>query len=194
MKARHRWILATLACLAGMGCASVPVTQEDSSFATFELDELALEEDWESPGYLETRARELLDAISVRLAVGPGLGLRAAPTRYLQLGCLYRGPAEPFGELWRLPTWVVGNSKRHCGLWDLRSLEYGASVWYVYEEDVLPEGSGDWRGGYNDRNDATLELALHLALVGGTVSFDPLAFGRFLVGLLGFGEAGFLDD
>ena len=38
------------------------------------------------------------------LSLGPGLGVRAAPTRYLQAGVLYRGPAEDYGEILRFPS------------------------------------------------------------------------------------------
>ena len=43
-----------------------------------------------------------------------------------------KGDQTSFGTLY------AGNTGHHVGIWDVRSVEYGISKWYVYEEDVLP--------------------------------------------------------
>jgi hypothetical protein len=158
----------------------------------YSIDQIA---DKESPGYFEARVEDFLDMLSLRLWVGPGLGARAAVTKLLQVGVMARGPAEPFGEILRVKTLAAGNTGRSCGIWDVRSAEYGLLWWYHYEEDVFlfADDSGAWRGAYEDRAFTAIEASLHLALVGATLSFDPIECLDFVVGVLGFGEGGFLD-
>ncbi len=146
----------------------------------------------ETPGYFEARGNDLLDIVSVRLGWGPGLGVRVAPTRWLQAGALYRGPSDPYGTQWRLPTIAVGNTGRSSGAWDVRSLEYGFSRWYSYEEDVRPAmpGTDPWTGGAEDRSSTALEVGVHAGLIGADLSFDPWEVFDFALGVFGFGEGG----
>ena len=51
-----------------------------------------------------------------------------------------------------------------------------------------------WSDAYEDRSSTAFEAALHLGLIGGVAGVDPVGVGRFLLGVLGFGEAGWFDD
>jgi len=169
---------------------------QDSDLATYDLQGLLGEPaDREPPGYFEARLLDLMDILSVQVSPGPGLGARLAATKLVQIAWMWRGPAEPYGELGRWPNLTFGNTGRNWGAWDLRSYEYGLSLWYHYDEDVLEPGLPPhrWRGGYEERGASAIEASVHLALVGATVSFDPLELFDFLGGILGFGEAGWFD-
>ena len=117
----------------------------------------------EAPGYLEVRVQEFMEALSLRVLMGPGIGVRAAVTKLLQAGIMYRGPSESQGEILYFKTLVFGNTGREYGVWDLRSSEYGLLAWYNYHEDVAAwaGGSGEWRGSYEARSPTALELSAH---------------------------------
>jgi len=142
--------------------------------------------------YFEARWNDFKQALSVRVGVGPGLGARVAVTKAVQAGLMYVGPAEPYGELLKLKSLYVGNVREETAIWDVRSSEYGLSVLYHYEDDVVGYRplEAAWRGSYQERSALALDAGLHLGLVGAQLTFDPWAFVKFFGGVLGFGEAG----
>ena len=186
--------MGVVALMALSACAVLPSSPQDD-MATFVFDDTGAAPVEEPPGYFESRLRDLGRVLSLRLAVGPGLGFRAAATKAVQVAAMYRGPADAFGQLLHFDNVIVGNTGPVWGAWDVRSSEYGFLGWYSYQEDVLDFQESDrrWAGGYEDRSPTAFEAALHLGWVGGTVSFDPLAIVGLVAGIFGFGEGGWSD-
>ena len=183
--------------IALSGCSAAGRAWQDDRFPGLPVPDEDFEEQRAEPetSYFQARVDDFLDAFSVRLLLGPGIGVRAAATKLLQVGMLYRGPARDVGRILALKTLAIGNTGREIGIWDVRSTEYGLLVWYSYYDDVIPfaSGSGEWRGSYDDRPPTALEVAVHLGLFGATLSFDPWSLGKFVGGIFGFGDAGWFD-
>jgi hypothetical protein len=144
------------------------------------------------PGYFEARLDDLLEVLSVRVGVGPGLGVHAAVTRPIQIGAMALGSSASFEDQASMGTIYAGNTGTSVGVWDVRSLEYGFSVWYRYEENVLPTSvsTARWQGDLEERSPTAIEAGLHAGLAGVQASFDPVALVDFVIGVLGFGEGG----
>jgi len=194
----NRLVFLTLCCASLWSCHAAP--QEVPTFGEDQLLFGNFDRDWShsdpEPTWFDVRVDEFLEAFTLRLGLGPGLGARVAFTKVAQAGLMVLGPAEPFGEILHFDTVHFGNAGTQIGAWDVHSVEYGLSIFYSYEEDVFGyfDPSLAWSGAYADRSPAAIEAAVHLGLIGGVAGFDPLAFARFFGGLLGFGEKGWFDS
>jgi hypothetical protein len=158
--------------------------------------------------WLEARGADLMDTVGARVAVGPGLGVMARATRWLQLGAMLRGPSEQdlagastgAGDEFTMrsvPCFMFGTIGRYGGAWFETSREL-AIPGYSTRDDVL---GGIQRNiiagvvsldGRDDRWEWSLALGAHLLLLGADVEVRPLEALDFLAGLVGYDPSG--DD
>ena len=176
-------LLGVPSMLAAFGCASA--RQDDGADAAATA---------ESPGYFAARGRELARSFDLSLSIGPGLGVRAAVTRHAQLGILAVDATDPAPHHLQPFNVTVGLRDGRLGAWSLRQVEYGLSPWYYAEalERPLESSATEQRVDPGAARGTGLSAQVHLGIVGAEVGFDPVEFGRFLIGLFGFGEGGFL--
>ncbi len=146
------------------------------------------------PTFWQRRAAELRASFDCELLFGPGLGARVTATRYLQAGALAIGSAEIDSNVTALPEFAAG---LRAGAWrseSLRGAEYGLSPWYTSDFAIRGGGLAQWRGDLAAERGSQFSAQVHLALVGLTLGFDPLAFARLLAGLVGQEEGGESQD
>ena len=183
--------LALGLALIGMplSCASSPrVVARTQEGALYDPEgwAAALEES-DGRSYWRDRRDQWMDAVSARFVLGPGLGARVRATHWLQAGWIYSGPVDAHDQILGLDTLQFGTSGREVGSWAVRSVEYGIYPFYVHDQDVALRGEppAQWYSTYEDRSASSFGAQIHLALVGADLSFDPIAFGRFLLGWFG---------
>jgi hypothetical protein len=161
------------------------------------------------PSWMEARGADFMDVFGLRLAAGVGLGVYARATEYLQLGVMYRGPAEsrlvvssetPHTEDFRVrgvPCVVAGTIGRYGGLWYENTREVMLPLYDNRDEPQSPirreviagvvslDGSADdWRG--------SIGVGVHALLIGGEFEVRPWQVVDFLAGLIGYDPSG--DD
>jgi hypothetical protein len=159
--------------------------------------------------WFEARGADLMDVVGLRVAVGPGLGVMARATHYLQLGVMIRGPSEQdlagtsdgTGDdqfsLRGVPCLMFGTIGRFGGVWLESAREYAIPMYSTREHvlgairrkpitGVVPlDGRDDpWKG--------TFGLGVHALLVGVEAEVRPLELVDFFGGLLGYDPSG--DD
>jgi hypothetical protein len=159
--------------------------------------------------WMEARGADFMDVFGLRLAAGVGLGAYVRATEYMQLGVMYRGPAEsrlvvssetPHTEDFRVrgvPCVVAGTIGRYGGLWYENTREVMLPLYDNRDEPQSPirreiiagvvslDGSADdWRGSFG--------LGFHALLIGGEFEVRPWQAVDFLAGLIGYDPSG--DD
>jgi hypothetical protein len=159
--------------------------------------------------WMEARGADFMDVFGLRLAAGVGLGVYARATEYMQLGVMYRGPAEsrlvvssetPHTEDFRVrgvPCVVAGTIGRYGGLWYENTREVMLPLYDNRDEPQSPirreviagvvslDGSADdWRG--------SIGVGVHALLIGGEFEVRPWQAVDFLAGLIGYDPSG--DD
>ena len=184
-----RWLLLALLC-ASAACAG-PAGRRDVS------------------SWMEARGADFMDVFGIRVAAGVGLGAYVRLTEYVQLGVMYRGPAESrlvvssetaHTEDFRVrgvPCVVAGTIGRYGGLWYENTREVMVPGYDNREEPQSPirreviagvvslDGSADgWRDSFG--------VGLHALLIGGEVEARPWQLVDFLAGLVGYDPSG--DD
>ena len=150
----------------------------------------------EKPGYFAARGRELSRVFDFTFSIGPGIGVRAAITRHLQAGLLAIDSSPPTPHYLRPVNVTVGLRDGEVGEWSLRQVEYGLSPWYHADalERRLETDETEQRIDPSARRGNAISAQVHLGVAGVEAGFDPVEFGRFLIGLFGFGEGGFFDS
>ena len=159
--------------------------------------------------WMEARGADFMDVFGLRVAVGVGLGVYARATEYMQLGVMYRGPAEsrlvvssetPHTEDFRVrgvPCVVAGTIGRYGGLWYENTREVMLPLYDNRDDPQSPirreiiagvvslDGSADdWRGSFG--------VGVHALLIGGEFEVRPWQAVDFLAGLIGYDPSG--DD
>jgi hypothetical protein len=159
--------------------------------------------------WMEARGADLMDVFGLRIAAGVGLGVYARATEYVQLGVMYRGPAEsrlvvssetPHTEDFRVrgvPCVMAGTIGRYGGLWFENTREVMLPLYDNRDDPQSPirreivaglvslDGRGDdWRGSFG--------AGVHALLVGGEFEVRPWQAVDFLAGLIGYDPSG--DD
>lgn len=164
---RPRAAAALAGALLACGCASPPI-------------------DGEPPGFWQRRQAELMRSFDAELLVGPGLGARVTATHWLQAGALTVGSAEADSAVLPVPEHAVGLRAGALRSEVLRGHEYGLSPWYRSDYRILAGGGTTaWRGDLAAERGTLLSVQAHLAFLGFELGFDPVAFGRLLLGLCG---------
>ncbi len=155
-----------------------------------------------SPGWAGDRARDAADVLTLTVSVGPGFGVHAGASRFVQIGGGWVGTE-------RVPIVRAGLNGRNAGAWTERRVEYGILAAYVtwMKRDPLlgivapiHTGAAPPRAytftldaiGDNDRGHADIGASVHAGLIGVAVY---LRFGELVdlfAGFLGFDLVG--DD
>jgi hypothetical protein len=130
---------------------------------------------------------DLAKSFDCTLHLGPGLGFRAAVTRWFEVGLIAVGPAE--APTHDLPSVNVAAGVRNgeVSAWSIESVEYGVSPWYhadTLQARLDPRGTERRFDPTNERG-VKQQLQLHLALIGIELGFDPRSFGCFVADLFG---------
>ena len=154
-------------------------------------------------GWMEARGADFMDIFGIRLAVGPGLGIYARATQYVQLGFMLRGPSErglprPDGvSLRAVPCFMVGTIGRYGGAWFDSTREAMLPGWSTRELDryyIEREVIAGFVPTHGDQDLWQWEFGggLHLLVVGGEAEVRPFQAVDFVAGLFGYDPAG--DD
>lgn len=157
----------------------------------------------DAQGWFEARGADVMDVVGVRVAFGTGLGAYVRATRYVQLGAVYKGPAErdlphpKDASLRSVPVFTFGTIGRYGGAWFEASQEWMLPGWSSRDGDpllidreviagyVTPHGRGDeWAQSFG--------LGAHLFLVGAEAEVRPWEIVDLVAGLVGYDPSG--DD
>lgn len=132
--------------------------------------------------YASARVRDLVDVVSVRVGVGPGLLIRAQATRWLALGVGSIGPSNSWAR-YRLEPRFVGWKRREGGTWIEVRREVGISTFYVCEATGERLGGNIESFGVDARADDDFSAEAYALLVGLAVDFSPVEAYDFVAGL-----------
>jgi hypothetical protein len=140
--------------------------------------------------YLSARGLDLLDIVSARIAMGPGLLAHARATRFIAAGVGLLGKPEPWGGF-EFKKYGLGWVLREGGLWTERRAEIGISTFYYCESE--PHLLGGNRATFEPESRGLFDFGgeLHLFLVGAAAEVRPDEAIDFVTGLFGFD---LLDD
>jgi len=175
--------------LVGAGCASSPTSlavvptqaevgeEADTATSTGIGEAVA---DW-----FGDRGRDLLDVVSLRLAIGPGLLAHARVTPWVAAGWGMLGRPESWAGGFEMKLYKVGWNGRSGGVWTERRAEAGVSVFYYCASepgvlagtvDVFPPES---------RRTFDIGAEAHLALIGAAAEVRVDEAVDFVLGLFG---------
>lgn len=135
--------------------------------------------------YFRARGLDLVDIVSVRLSLGPGLLAHARATKWIALGVGSLGPATSWGLGFAVQDHVLGWGLREGGLWTERRGEIGISTFYYCEAEVEVIAGRRDDIGLLARGPWDVGAEAHLALVGLALDFRPDQVLDFIAGLIG---------
>ena len=177
-------VIFPLCLLLAAGCSSLGSFQEEAG------EEEEPEVSTTPLLYLENRGLDLLDIVSARIAVGPGLLAHARATRWIAAGIGALGKPEPWGGF-ELKKYGLGWSLREGGLWTERRAEIGISTFYYCDTEAHLLGGNRELFEPESRGMFDIGAELHFLLVGAAAEVRPDQAIDFVVGLFGYD---LLDD
>lgn len=158
--------------------------------------------------WVADRGADAMDLVGLRVSLGPGLGVYARATGWVQLGILKRGrgdqdlPAPKGGTLRAVPCVSVGTIGRYGGIWFESCGEAFLPGWAGRSERfAIEDGPAVDREpivgyvsphGERDLWEQSFGAGVHLLLAGAEVELRPWQLADFLAGLVGYDPSG--DD